>query len=176
MDRKTKGAIAASGGGLIFPLNPPVLRVFMVGPIDEGKRLARRLYPVFKEQKRVPSFFVSRRLTKKLVKQFYACVCATAVVTFGPESEEVYDAILRDHSWIKVLRILEPGAPPPEIFFSYKKQVYPYPDDEYLRVIVSWMGIHDHMPDYPPFEERMPGALTPEELGAAPESAGGEGL
>ena len=30
------------------------------------------------------------------------------------------------------------------------------------------------MPDYPPFEERMPGALTPEELGAAPESAGGE--
>ena len=153
------GAFAASGGGLIFPLNPPVLRVFMVGPIDEGKRLARRLYPVFKEQKRVPSFFVS-----------------TAVVTFGPESEEVYGAILRDHSWIKVLRILEPGAPPPEIFFSYKNQVYPYPDDEYLRVIVSWMGIHDPMPDYPPFEERVPGALTPEELGAAPESAGGEGL
>ena len=157
-------------------INPPVYRVLLIGPPEEGKRLARAIYPICKERRQIPAFFRSRRITKKLLRDLYGQLCRTAVVTFGPESEEVYDAILRDHSWIKVLRILEPGAPPPEIIFSYKKQVYPYPDDEYLRVIVSWMGIHDPMPDYPPFEERMPGALTPEELGAAPESAGGEGL
>ena len=140
----------------------------MVGPIDEGKQLARSLYPIFREKKRVPSFFVSRRLTKKLVKQFYACVCATAVVTFGPESEEVYDAILRDHSWVKVMRILEPGAPEPEPVFDYRYQVFPYPDQEYLSYLVSWLGI-DLRPGIRDFSEDMPGALTQEELEAAPD-------
>lgn len=149
-------------------INPPVYRVLLIGPPEEGKRLARAIYPICKERRQIPAFFLSRRITKKLLRDLYGQLCRTAVLTFGPASEETSQRMLREHGWVKVMRILEPGAPTPEPVFDYRYQVFPYPDQEYLSYLVSWLGI-DLRPGIREFSEDMPGALTQEELEAAPD-------
>ena len=146
--------------------NPPVLRVYLVGPKDEGLKLARAIYPVCKERQQVPSFHLSRGLTRKLIKELYCPLCRTALLTFGPKSEEIYERMLQEHSWVKVMWILEPGAPEPEPEFNYDHQIFPYPDAEILSCLVSWLGI-DRRPGVEGFTETLTGALSIEELEAA---------
>lgn len=149
-------------------VNPPVLRICLVGPTREGKRLARQLYAICAERQQVPAFYTARSLTKGLMRRLYSRLCRTGLIAFGPQSGEVYETILRDHGWIKVLRLLESGVPEPELSFDYQGQTWTA--DTPLEVIVSWMGITSG-PNSEPFYQTMSGALSREEL--CPEEAGG---
>lgn len=146
--------------------NPPVYRIYLVGPKDEGLKLAQAIYAVCRERSQVPSFHLSLNLTKELIKELYHPLCRTALITFGPKSEEIYERMLQEHSWVKVMWILEPGAPEPEPEFNYDHQIFPYPDAEILSYLVSWLGI-DNRTGAEGFTEYLPGALSMEELEAA---------
>ena len=146
--------------------NPPVLRVYLVGPKEEGLKLARAIYAICKERLQVPSFHLSQSLTKKLIRDLYRTVCRTALITFGPKSKEIYERMLREHDWVKVMRILDLGASEPKLEFNYDCQIFPYPDAELLSHLVSWLGI-DRRPGVEGFTETLTGALSIEELEAA---------
>lgn len=74
--------------------------------------------------------------------------------------------MLREHDWVKVMRILDLGASEPKPEFNYDCQIFPYPDAELLSHLVSWLGI-DRRPGVEGFTETLTGALSIEELEAA---------
>ena len=117
-----------------------VERIYLIGPGEQGLALARRLYALCMPLGRAPCFLLAERLTRKLRRQFYAPLCATGVLLFGPDAAANYNALLEEHPWIKVMRLLPIGAPPPDFFFSYHEQIFPYPQTEKdFHTIQCWM-------------------------------------
>ena len=149
--------------------NYTVERIYLIGPREEGLALARRLYALCMPLGRAPCFLLADRLTRKLRRQFYNPLCSTGILLFGEDAAANYDALLEEHPWIKVMRLLPIGAPPPDFFFSYHEQIFPCPQTEKdFHTIQCWMGVDDQA-EWPAFEPNFPGALTQEELEAAPD-------
>ncbi len=146
-------------------MNPPVSRIFLIGPVADGRKLAGRLYPLCRESRWIPAFFSDKSLTQEVEKRFYEPLTRTGVITFGMDSAEIYEMLCGHGKWLKVLRLLEPGAAIPIPVFSYEEQIFPWPEkSEDFQNIVSWMGI---VPSgkWPGHEVVYPGAMSLEELG-----------
>ena len=145
--------------------DPPVDRIFLFGPVRDGRKLAGQLYPFCRESRWIPAFFAEESLTQKVEKRFYEPLTRTGVITFGSDSAQVYERLRGRGKWLKILRLLEPGAVPPKPFFSYEEQIFPWPEGaEAYQQIISWMGIVP-FGDWTGYEATYPGALSPEELG-----------
>lgn len=148
-----------------------VRRIYLIGPREQGLALARTLYARCRPLGHDPAFIPAPRLTKKLRQQFHEPVCCTGVLLFGADAAEGYDALLEDHPWIKVLRLLPPDAPPPEVFFSWHEQTFYFPQAERdVRLLQVWLGL-DAPAERPPLPNNCPGALTAEELEAPEQRA-----
>lgn len=149
-------------------INPPVKRIFLVGPVKAGKTLACRMYPFCRESRWLPAFFAEEALTLEVEQLFFHPLVRTGVVIFGEDSERAYERLRKirgEGTWLKALRLLEPGAAAPRPFFSYEEQVFPWPGEEAdIQRIVSWMGIVP-FGAWKRHESVYPGALPPETLG-----------
>ena len=148
--------------------NDTVCRIYLIGPREQGLALARTLYARCRPLGHAPAFIPAPRLTKKLRRQFHNPLCCTGVLLFGGDAAESYDALLEDHPWIKVLRLLPPDAPPPKVFFSWHEQIFYFPRTEQdFHLLQVWLGLRDPA-RWPPSRYAYPGVLTPEELQQAP--------
>ena len=140
-----------------YEINPPVHRVIFVGTREDTMRHAAALYQVCRKRRQVPAFFESRTMAG-VNQQLQRITMPTCVIAFGPSSQEVYDMVRRNHPAVKMLRLLDSGAPEPEFSFSYLHQILPLPQAEkdYER-IASWMGLHERCAEEDRFTEDLHG-------------------
>lgn len=86
-------------------------------------------------------------------------------MTFGPQSEEIYETVLRDHAWVKVAQLLEQGSKLPPFRFSYRKlQVVQSGTAEDFDWIAAFMGITELLDESECFVHDAPDALPMESL------------
>ena len=140
-------------------INPPVRRIFFVGPKADALKHAAALYNVCRERRQIPAFYENRTLAG-VIRRLRCPTTRTGIITFGPGSEGVYEQTCREFPGIKVLRLLEPDAPPPKFFFSYQNQIFPYPETaEDYGIIASWMGLHRKFTDKDIFTVELPHSI-----------------
>lgn len=59
----------------------------------------------------MPAFFVAVQFVEAFQHLFYDLLVPNALITYGPESEAVYETLKKRQTCLKVLRLLSQTAP-----------------------------------------------------------------